>query len=82
MFLLPCLIILGLTLLLGRTHRRLGFCLIGLSVVLYVGFLFLETSLVRKQEVRTDWTSDGIWLTLSSLAVGASWLLKNRRAQN
>lgn len=82
LFVLPCLLLFGLILLLSSRPRRIGFYLIGLSVVLYTGFLFLEDFLARKQAIRMDWTMNGIWLTLCALAIRAGWILSDRRVRS
>jgi hypothetical protein len=85
LFVLPCLLVFGLILLLSRRHGRLGFYLVGLSLILYMGFLFLEGFLHREQVVRMKWIFNfynGVWITLSAVAVGAAWLLKHRSIRN
>jgi len=75
LFVLPCLLIFGLFLLLSRQRAWLGFSLVGLSILLYVGFLFLEDLLVSGRMRRLDWQFDGIWVTLGAIAIAAAWFL-------
>ena len=60
LFVLPCLLLFELILQLSSEQERPGFYLVGLSLVRYMGFLFLDDFLVREQVVRMDWISNGI----------------------
>jgi hypothetical protein len=50
MLVLPSLLMIGLVLLLFGKRLTLGFSLVALSVLLYMGFLFLELGLAPKIE--------------------------------
>lgn len=80
MFVLPSLLVIGLVLLLFGKRLTLGFFLVVSSLLLYMGFLFLELALVGKIE-RTDWLVVGIWATLCAIATAAAWLLRRRSTQ-
>jgi hypothetical protein len=80
MFVLPSLLMIGLVLLLFGKRLTLGFSLVASSLLLYMGFLFLELALVGKIE-RTDWVFVGIWVTLFATATAAAWLLRRRSTQ-
>jgi hypothetical protein len=67
----------GLVLLLVGERLTLGFSLVASSLLLYMGFLFLELALVGKME-GTDWVVVGIWVTLCATATAATWLLRRR----
>ncbi len=78
---LPSLLVVGLVLLLFSNRLTLGFSLTASSVLLYMGFVFLELALDGKIE-RTDWLVAGIWATLCALAIVAAWLLRRRSTQS
>ena len=75
LFVLPCLLVFGLFFLLSRRRERLGFSLVALSLLLYMGFLFLEDLLVPEHMRRLDWAFTGMWITLCAIAIGAARLL-------
>jgi hypothetical protein len=77
LFVLPSLLLIGLILLLFSNRLTLGFSLVESSLLLYMGFLFLEIALIGKID-RTDWLVVGIWTTLCALATAAAWLLRRR----
>jgi hypothetical protein len=77
LFVLPFLLMVGLVLLLFSKRLTLGFSLVESSLLLYMGFLFLEMALVGKIG-RTDWLVVGIWATLCAIATAAAWLLRRR----
>jgi hypothetical protein len=74
---LPSLLMTGLVLLFSGKRSRLGFSLVASSLLLYMGFLFLELALVGRIE-RTDWVVVGIWVTLCATATAAAWFLRRR----
>jgi hypothetical protein len=76
---LPSLLMTGLVLLLFGKRSRLGFSLVASSLLLYMGFLFLELALVGRID-RTDWVVVGIWVTLCATALAAAWFLRRRTA--
>ena len=78
LFVLPCLLVFGLFFLLKVKRDRLGFSLIGLSLLLYAGFVFLENLLAPERMGRLDWVFTGIWVTLCAIAMGAARLLMPR----
>jgi hypothetical protein len=80
LFVLPSLLMIGLVLLLFGKRLTLGFSLVASSLLLYMGFLFLELALVGKME-RIDWVVVGIWATLFAIATAAAWLLRRRSRQ-
>jgi len=80
LFVLPSLMMTGLVLLLFGKRLTLGFSLVASSLLLYMGFVFLELALVGKIE-RTDWIVVGIWATLCAIATAAAWLLRRRSTQ-
>jgi len=80
LFVLPSLLMIGLVLLLLGRRSTLGFSLVASSVLLYMGFLFLELALVGEIQ-RTDWLVVGIWATLCAIATAAAWLLMRRSTQ-
>jgi hypothetical protein len=75
LFVLPCLLLFGLFLLLSERRKRLGLSLVGLSLLLYMGFLFLEDLLAPERMGRLDWLFTGTWITLSAIAMGAARFL-------
>ena len=80
LFVLPCLLVFGLFLLLSGKRERLGFSLVGLSLLLYVGFVFLEDLLAPERMGRLDWVFTGMWVTLCAIAMGAAQLLMPRQS--
>ena len=80
LFVLPTLLTIGLVLLLFGKRLTLGFSLVASSLLLYMGFVFLELALVGKIE-RTDWFFVGVWATLCAIATAAAWLLRRRSTQ-
>ena len=80
LFVLPSLLMIGLVLLLFGKRLTLGFALVVSSLLLYMGFVFLEFALVGRIE-RTDWLVVGIWATLCAIATAAAWLLRRRSTQ-
>jgi hypothetical protein len=70
----------GLVLLLFRKRPTLGFSFVALSLLLYMGFLFLELALIRKIELG-DWVSVGIWAALCAIATESAWLLRQTSTQ-
>jgi hypothetical protein len=80
LFVLPSLLMIGLVLLLFGKRLTLGFSLVASSVLLYMGFVFLELALDGKID-RTDWLVVGIWATLCAIATAAAWLLRQRSTQ-
>jgi hypothetical protein len=80
LFVLPSLLMIGLVLLLFGKRLTLGFSLVASSLLLYMGFVFLEFALVGRIE-RTDWLVVGIWATLCAIATAAAWLLRRRSTQ-
>ena len=80
LFVLPCLLVFGLFLLLRGKREQLGFSLVGLSLLFFVGFLFLEDLLAPERIGRLDWVFTGIWLTLCAIAIGAARLLMPRES--
>ena len=77
MFALPSLLMVGLVLLLLGKRLTLGFSLVASSLLLYMGFLFLELALGPKIE-QMDWVFAVIWTGLCALATAAAWLLRRR----
>ncbi len=77
MLVLPSLLMIGLVLLLFSKRLTLGFALVASSLLLYMGFLFLELALGPKTE-QMDWVVAGIWTGLCALATAAAWLLRRR----
>jgi len=77
MLVLPSLLMIGLVLLLFGKRLTLGFSLVASSLLLYMGFVFLELALVGKID-RTDWVVVGIWVTLCATATVAAWFLRRR----
>lgn len=77
MFVLPSLLMVGLVLLLPGKRLTLGLFLVATSLLLYLGFLFLELALAPRIE-QMDWVFAGIWTGLCVLAVGAAWFLRRR----
>lgn len=77
MFILPTLLMIGLVLLLFGKRLTLGFSLVSSSLLLYMGFLFLELALGPKIE-QMDWVFAGFWAVLCALAIAAAWLLRRR----
>jgi hypothetical protein len=61
-------------------ESTLGFSLVVSSILLYMGFVFLELALAGKME-RTDCVFSGIWATLCAIATAAAWLLMRRSTQ-
>ena len=80
MLVLPSLLMIGLVLLLFGKRLTLGFSLVVSSLLLYMGFLFLELTLGPKIE-QMDWVFAGIWTGLCALATAAAWLLRRRSTQ-
>ena len=80
LFVLPSLLMIGIVLLLLGKRLILGFSLVASSLLLYMGFVFLELALGGKIE-RTDWVVVGIWATLCAIATAAAWLLRRRSTQ-
>jgi hypothetical protein len=80
LFVLPCLLLFGLFLLLTGRRARLGFSLVGLSLLLYMGFYLLEDWLVPGHMQRSDWFFTAIWVTLCAIAIGAARLLMRRQS--
>ena len=78
LFVLPCLLVTGMVLLLRGGRETIGFSLIGLSVLLYMAFMFLEDALGPEPMGRGDWVFTGIWIILSAVATAAAWLLKRQ----
>jgi hypothetical protein len=78
LFLLPCLLVTGLVFLLRGERETIGFSLVGLSVLLYLAFMFLEDALSPEQMSRGEWVFNGIWIMLCSAAIAASRLLKRQ----
>jgi hypothetical protein len=76
MFVLPCLLLTGLFLLLRGERETIGFSLVGLSLLLYVAFMFLEDALNPEHMGRGDWVITGIWIVLCAVATAAAWLIK------
>jgi len=74
---LPSLLMIGLVLLLFGKRLKLGFCLVASSLLLYMGFLFLELALGPRIE-QMDWVLAGIWAGLCALGTAAAWLLRRR----
>jgi hypothetical protein len=74
---LPFLLVTGLVLLRGE-RETLGFSLAGLSVLLYLAFMFVEDALSPEHMDRREWVFNGIWIMLCAIATGAAWLLKRR----
>ena len=70
----------GIVLLLFGKRPTLGFSLVALSLLLYMGFLFLELALIGKIELG-DWVSVGIWAALCAIATESAWLLRQRSTQ-
>jgi hypothetical protein len=67
----------GLVLLLLGKRLTLGFSLVASSLLLYMGFLFLELALGPRIE-QMDWVFAGIWTGLCALATAEAWLLRQR----
>jgi len=80
LFVLPSLLMIGLVLLLFGKRPTLGFSFVALSLLLYMGFLFLELALIRKIELG-DWVSVGIWAALCAIATESAWLLRQTSTQ-
>jgi len=77
MFVLPSFLIVGLVLLVVGKRLTLGFYLVALSLLLYLGFLFLDLALGPRIE-HLDWVFAGIWTGLFALATAAAWFLRRR----
>lgn len=75
---LPCLLVIGLVFLLRGIPRVIGVSLIGLSVLLYLGFVFLDATLSPERVGRAEWASIGSWILLCCVAIAAAWVLKPR----
>jgi hypothetical protein len=80
MFVLPSLLMIGLVLLLFGKRLTLGFSFVVSSLLLYMGFLFVELALGPKMEQK-DWVFTGFWAALCALGTAAGWLLKRRSTQ-
>lgn len=80
LLILPSFLMIGLVLLLLGRRMTLGFCLIASSLLLYMGFLFLELALHGSIE-RSDWLFVNIWAALCAIAAAAAWLLRRRSTQ-
>jgi hypothetical protein len=80
MFVLPSLLMIGLVLLLFGKRLTLGFSFVVSSLLLYIGFLFLELALGPRIE-QMDWVFVGFWTALCALATAAAWLLRQRSIQ-
>lgn len=76
LFALPCLLLTGLVFLLRRERGNIGFTFVGLSILLYLAFMFLEDALSREPMGRGEWVFNGIWIMLCAVATAAAWLLK------
>ena len=80
MLALPSLLMIGLVLLLSGKRLTLGFSLVVSSLLLYIGFLFLELALGPKIEL-ADWGIVGFWIALCALSAAAAWLLRRQSNQ-
>jgi hypothetical protein len=78
LFIVPCLLMTGLFLLLGGERGNIGFSLIGLSVLLYMAFMFLEDALGPEPMGHGDWVFTGIWIILCAVAIAAAWHFKRQ----
>jgi|SRR5665213_4632140 len=78
LFVLPCLVVTGLFFLLRGERETIVLSLVGLSVLLYLAFMFLEDALSPEHMDRGAWVFDGIWILLCAAAVAAAWVLKRR----
>lgn len=78
LFVLPCLLVTGLFFLLRGGRETTGFFLVGLSILLYLAFMFLEDALSPEHMDRGEWLFNGIWIMLCAVATAAAWLLKRR----
>ena len=81
LFVLPSLLMIGLVLLLFGNRSTLGFSLVESSLLLYMGFLFLEIALIGKNPIKRTGSVIGIWVTLCAIATSAAWLLRRRSMQ-
>src|ERR1039458_907853 len=61
LFVLPCLLVIGLFFLLRGERENVGFSLVGLSVLLYLAFMFLEDAVSLDPMDRGEWVFSGIW---------------------
>jgi hypothetical protein len=78
LFVLPCLLVTGLFFLLRGERETMGFSLVGLSLLLYLAFMFLEDALSPERMVRGEWLFNGFWIMLCAAGTGAAWILKRR----
>jgi hypothetical protein len=79
---LPSFLMSGLVLLLFGKRLTLGFSLIASSLLLYMGFLFLELTLDPRKIDQGDRVFFGIWAALCAIATAAAWLLRQRSTRH
>jgi len=78
LFVLPCLLVTGLFFLLRGERETTGFSLVGLSLLVYLAFMFLEEALSTERMVRGEWLFSGFWTMLCAVGIGAAWILKRQ----
>jgi hypothetical protein len=76
---LDCALVIGVVLLLGRKRRKLGFCLVALSLLLYTLLVCWDDSHWPGEH---SWMFDATWLLLSAIGIIAARTLMNRSTRD
>jgi hypothetical protein len=78
LFVLPCELLVALTLLMRRERVSLGFFLVAANLFIYAVFMCFEAVWVHESPDRTTLIVAGLWSAFFALGIGAAHLLKDQ----